>query len=283
MIEKSRAPRKVAIAEHLWEVFELMAQEMGSDREALVNQAMFMFARLNGYLTAGQASVGAAASPSLAEAGRPRVAPAPEPDDDDDLVPSGAVSPLIDDSDTPARSMDERETAGASPSPRGGIATAAGGAKSDPARRRQVEERVLETAAQLERQIRGRNELNLDPDENVDEIIDDELVDDDLIVDELMGSSPKKSLYLMTAEGELDKVAKERFVIGRGKHCDFVVQSGKVSREHAVITTESDGYFIEDLGSSNGTWFQKQRLKRRQIEDGDEYYICSEKIKCVIR
>ena len=38
-----------------------------------------------------------------------------------------------------------------------------------------------------------------------------------------------------------------------------------------------------DLGSSNGTWFNKQRIKRRKVEDGDEYYICSEKIKLVRR
>ena len=75
----------------------------------------------------------------------------------------------------------------------------------------------------------------------------------------------------------------ERFVIGRGKHCDFVINSGKVSREHAQIIRENDEYFIEDLGSSNGTWFNKQRIKRRKLEDGDEYYICSEKLKVVLR
>src|SRR5689334_15589887 len=42
--------RKVGIADHLWDAFEAMAQAMGSDRDALINQAMFMFARLNGFL-----------------------------------------------------------------------------------------------------------------------------------------------------------------------------------------------------------------------------------------
>jgi pSer/pThr/pTyr-binding forkhead associated (FHA) protein len=59
-----------------------------------------------------------------------------------------------------------------------------------------------------------------------------------------------------------------------------VIQSGKVSREHAVIVREGDDYYIEDLESSNGTWFNKQRLKqRRRIDDGDEYYICSERVR----
>ena len=91
------------------------------------------------------------------------------------------------------------------------------------------------------------------------------------------------NLYLMAESGDLDKIAKDRFVIGRGKHCDFVINSGKVSREHAVILRDGDAYFIEDLGSSNGTWFNKHRIKRRKIEDGDEFYICSERIKLVVR
>src|SRR5512132_1093557 len=42
--------RQIAIADHLWEAFERMAEEMGSERDALVNQAMHVFARLNGFI-----------------------------------------------------------------------------------------------------------------------------------------------------------------------------------------------------------------------------------------
>ncbi|HEY5677969.1 MAG TPA: FHA domain-containing protein, partial [Myxococcales bacterium] len=75
----------------------------------------------------------------------------------------------------------------------------------------------------------------------------------------------------------------ERFLIGRGKHCDLVIHSGKVSREHAVITRQGGDWFIEDLGSSNGTWFEKRRITRRQIQEGDEYYISAEKLSCSFR
>ncbi len=252
MSDKSRAPRKVAIADHLWDAFEQMAQEMGSDREGLINQAMFMFARLNGFLTPGGGE--AVAAPVVAKAPR---AKASDSEGDDD---------------------DGRE-----------------------ARRREVEERVLETAAKLERDIKGKGKPEPEPDPTpepdfdaaVDEdegefdededFIDDEEIDDDEIVDELMGEVSRKNLYLMSEDGELDKIVKERFLIGRGKHCDFIIQSGKVSREHAVIVREDDGFFIEDLGSSNGTWHNKKRIKRRKVEDGDEYYVCSEKVKMVIR
>lgn len=147
---------------------------------------------------------------------------------------------------------------------------------------RSAKDKVLEAADALEAEVRGEI-----PDEEIDDMdlddIAEDVVDDDEIVDELLDEVAKKNLYLMAGDGELDKVAKDRFLIGRGKHCDFVIQSGKVSREHAVIYAEGDAYYIEDLGSSNGTWFNKKRIKRREIEDGDEYFICSEKVKMVIR
>ena len=249
-MDTGRAPRKVAIADHLWDAFEEMAIEMGADREALINQAMFMFARLNGFLTPGSVGKAAASGNGARPPSRARI------DEDVDLLPE----------DTPAR---------------GTPSLADEGRMDTAARRRQVEERVLETAAELERQIKGRSQDRIPEPPMMGP--DDDEIDDDEIVDDLIGEAGRKSLYIMAADGELDKVTKDRFLIGRGKHCDFIIQSGKVSREHAVITREGDKYYIEDLGSSNGTWFQKKRIKRKQIEDGDEFYICSEKVKCVIR
>jgi pSer/pThr/pTyr-binding forkhead associated (FHA) protein len=88
---------------------------------------------------------------------------------------------------------------------------------------------------------------------------------------------------LMSEGRELERVTKDRFLIGRGKHCDLVINSGKVSREHAAIVRENGDYFIEDLGSSNGTWFEKRRIGRRQIHEGDDYFICAEKLSCTFR
>jgi pSer/pThr/pTyr-binding forkhead associated (FHA) protein len=92
-----------------------------------------------------------------------------------------------------------------------------------------------------------------------------------------------RTLVLLADGRELDRVIKDRFLIGRGKHCDLIINSGKVSREHAAITREGSTWFIEDLGSSNGTWYDKRRISRRQIQEGDEYFICSEKLGCTFR
>jgi hypothetical protein len=249
MDSNSKASRKIAIADHIWEAFEDMAQQMGTDRDGLVNQAMFMFARLNGFMDGSRNGSGKAASAPISRAASASSMPRAESSMGNSMGHSraSAVSqPKLDD---------------------------------DPVRR-EVAERVLETAAELERLIKGKNEKQDEEDNDSGRLEDEEPLQNGNGEEEAAGGG---QLYLMAEGGELDKIAKDRFVIGRGKHCDFVINSGKVSREHAVIIRESEEYFIEDLGSSNGTWFNKQRIKRRKIEDGDEYYICSEKIKLVMR
>ncbi len=252
MDQSSRPARKVAIADHIWEAFEEMAASMGTDRDGLINQAMFMFARLNGFLETNGSRNGAA-KPAPKSGNPPVLQPVREPS-----VAGARPS---------SRALDEK------PAPQK--------LDDDPVRR-EVAERVLETAAELERLIKGKSSNHADasgeaapPEDDMNMDVDAEESSADA------GAGPQ--LYLMAEGGEMDKITKDRFVIGRGKHCDFVINSGKVSREHAVIIREGSDYFIEDLGSSNGTWYNKQRIKRRKIEDGDEYYICSEKIKLVMR
>lgn len=268
----SRQPRKVAIADHIWETFEDMAQQMGTDRDGLVNQAMFMFARLNGFLNGS--NVAAAAAGNGARANGVAAAPA---------AASAAARPA------PAAAAPSRSA----PPVAAARAPARAEPPEDPARR-EVAERVLETAAELERLIKGKNapepeeeEEMMDeppPDEDVEGVDNMDVAEEEAPPDEEAPAEEEGgALYLMTDGGDMDKIVKDRFVIGRGKHCDFVINSGKVSREHAVIVREGTDYFIEDLGSSNGTWFNKQRIKRRKVEDGDEYFICSEKIKLVTR
>ena len=211
--------RQVEVPAHLWEAFQKMAEAMGSAPDALVQQALRLFAHQNGFLGAPPAS----AAPPPASPVSPRDAPPGQPS-----VP--AMPPV------PA--------APATPPALGEA-------------RRAVAEQVLEEADRLERAIR----------------------------DDAPTPRPAADarLYLVSEAGELGQVTKARFVIGRGKHCDLVIDSPKISREHAAIVREGDAYFIEDLGSSNGTWFDRARIERRRIADGDEYFICAEKIRCVIR
>ncbi|MBR2978324.1 MAG: FHA domain-containing protein [Myxococcaceae bacterium] len=145
--------------------------------------------------------------------------------------------------------------------------------------RKAVAERVLETAAELERLIKGKS---ADDDEDATPFAPEPTPPVGRRAAKPRASATLE-LYLVDEEGELEPIKKARYIIGRGKHCDMVINSGKVSREHAVITKENGAFFIEDLGSSNGTWFKKQRIKKQQIEDGDEFYICADKVKFALR
>ena len=194
-----RSTRQVRIDDRLWHAVDRLSVELGIDRDALVNQALHVFANLHGF-----------PSPSLAEGATPGSSlPPPMP-------------PLV----TP---VTERRT---------------------------VAEQVLETAARLERAIASPPPVPV---------------------------TGTASLVLVREDGSEETVAKDRFVIGRGRHCDLVIDSGKVSREHAVLVRENGGWYIEDLGSSNGTWFRRERIERRRIEDGDEYFVCSERLRCSLR
>src|SRR5271157_2161939 len=73
-----RLPRAVAIPDHLWELFEDMARKMGTERDGLVCQAMFIFARLNGFLEApGSRLTATGASLSLGGSAPAVTAPSP--------------------------------------------------------------------------------------------------------------------------------------------------------------------------------------------------------------
>ncbi len=75
--------------------------------------------------------------------------------------------------------------------------------------------------------------------------------------------------------GEMFKVSRERTVIGRGGRADIRMMDEGVSREHAGIVIEGDRVFVEDLGSTNGTYCNAERVTRRELSDGDKILVGS--------
>jgi FHA domain len=59
-------------------------------------------------------------------------------------------------------------------------------------------------------------------------------------------------------------------VVGREDDCDVVLDSGRVSRRHARVWCREGRFGVEDLGSLNGTYVNRQRVVgSREIVDGD--------------
>src|SRR5262245_7759350 len=54
-----------------------------------------------------------------------------------------------------------------------------------------------------------------------------------------------------------------RSLIGRRPDSNVFLESLAVSREHAQLHCQEGTFFIEDLGSSNGTWVNGKRIEGR--------------------
>jgi hypothetical protein len=98
----------------------------------------------------------------------------------------------------------------------------------------------------------------------------------------------RAALTLIVAGRDPFKMVTDAFTIGRGKTCDFVIESNRVSREHCRILREGGDFTLEDLNSSNGTFFQPSGDKlgpgrKVKLKDGDEFKLGTEKIKFQIR
>ena len=69
-------------------------------------------------------------------------------------------------------------------------------------------------------------------------------------------------------------IDRDWFVIGRGRGADAVLADATISRAHAAIGFgHAEGFFLQDLGSTNGTLLNGERQKRGALRDGDEIQI----------
>jgi ABC-type multidrug transport system ATPase subunit/pSer/pThr/pTyr-binding forkhead associated (FHA) protein len=56
-------------------------------------------------------------------------------------------------------------------------------------------------------------------------------------------------------------------LIGRGDDCTIKPEDGRVSRTHARVMLTADGWMLEDLGSTGGTWLAGNRIGQILITD----------------
>ena len=65
-------------------------------------------------------------------------------------------------------------------------------------------------------------------------------------------------------------IDRERIVVGRGRKADLALAEATISRAHAVLGFDAEGFFIEDLESTNGTQVNGARIQRQRLKDNDE-------------
>ncbi|MBI4696658.1 MAG: FHA domain-containing protein [Gammaproteobacteria bacterium] len=74
---------------------------------------------------------------------------------------------------------------------------------------------------------------------------------------------------------------KERMTIGRKPDNDIQIDNLAVSGKHALIITILDDSFLEDLGSTNGTYVNGKLIKKHALRDGDVVGIGKHELKYV--
>ena len=71
-------------------------------------------------------------------------------------------------------------------------------------------------------------------------------------------------------EGLEVSLDRDWLVIGRGRGADVVLAEATISRAHAAIGFDSNAFFVQDLGSTNGTLVNGTKVDRQELKPGDE-------------
>jgi pSer/pThr/pTyr-binding forkhead associated (FHA) protein len=81
--------------------------------------------------------------------------------------------------------------------------------------------------------------------------------------------------------GEFPLRPHREIIVGRSSDLDMVLVEDMVSRKHAKITTDDQGVTIQDLGSTNGTFVNGEKVRKAELKDGDRILIGTSIIKMV--
>ncbi len=93
-------------------------------------------------------------------------------------------------------------------------------------------------------------------------------------------SSASSRLIMRTGPnpGMVFDLTKEVTSLGRDVSNDIVLGDPEVSRQHARITRTPGGYVLEDLGSTNGTFVNGERLVAPRVLNAGDLISLSEKV-----
>ncbi|TVQ79560.1 MAG: GGDEF domain-containing protein [Bradymonadales bacterium] len=90
-------------------------------------------------------------------------------------------------------------------------------------------------------------------------------------------SEPFLIVLTGTSAGRSIKLdSRKEWMLGRASECDLVFQEGSISRNHCrIVQVNEDQWQLVDLGSSNGTWVNGDKIKDQILEKGDKIQLGS--------
>jgi len=83
----------------------------------------------------------------------------------------------------------------------------------------------------------------------------------------------EREVGVLRWNGRRTVLDKRRSVLGRSRDVDVQIEDPNVSRRHAEIVQEGSVYWLVDLGSTNGTEVEGQRVQRARLADGSRFTV----------
>ena len=83
------------------------------------------------------------------------------------------------------------------------------------------------------------------------------------------------------ATGQIFPITKTRTVIGRSG-ADINLDDPEASRQHAALEIVGDVAILRDLGSTNGTWIDLDRIEQHQLANQQEFRIGSHVLMFIV-
>jgi len=92
------------------------------------------------------------------------------------------------------------------------------------------------------------------------------------------------SLTVMSgpSKGTVFTLKSARTVIGR-KGADFALNDPEISRYHCVLEVRENMISLKDLDSTNGTFFEDERVRAAMLQNGAEFRVGSSTIQVSIQ
>lgn len=79
------------------------------------------------------------------------------------------------------------------------------------------------------------------------------------------------TLLVIRADGQSQEITirQDRVVVGRDRAAQLRVPARSVSRQHCEFASEDGRVVVRDLGSSNGTFVNRERVQEADLNPGD--------------
>ena len=95
-----------------------------------------------------------------------------------------------------------------------------------------------------------------------------------------MSTSHTLRLVQGSEPGKRFSLTVDRSIIGRSTDCEIALDVAAVSRRHAAIVRDGEGFAVEDLGSRNGTYVNGQRIGAvTRLSGGDKITVCDQEFE----